>query len=96
MSIVSIVLYVMAACFYIAANTIAWKMKSVAQDAGNWINPFELPGQGKRFVAFAVCLVASFACVVAGRSLQLGYLPSLSEAVKLSETATTIAKHFGL
>jgi hypothetical protein len=80
---VSILLYAIAGCFYIAANVIAWKMKSVAEEAGGqlwgfYLNPFEPPGplahpgQGKRFAAFGVCLVMTTVCLVAARGLQLG------------------------
>jgi hypothetical protein len=80
---VSIILYVIAGCFCIAANVIALKMKSVAEEAGSklggfHLNPFEPPGplappgQGKRFAAFGVCLVMTTVCLVAARGLQLG------------------------
>jgi uncharacterized membrane protein len=80
---VSIVLYVIAGCFYIAANVIVLKMKSVAEGAGSklggfYLNPFEPPGpfappgQGKRFAAFGICLVMTTACLLAARGLQLG------------------------
>ena len=77
----SIVFYVIAACTYVGANLILLRMAQAAIRAGSFwkvISPnfYEVPGQLRRFVIFGICICATFACIVIGRSFELGHWPA--------------------
>ena len=66
----SIALYIIAACTYIAANLIGLRMLSAAGDRWTLVTkPFATPGQITRFIAFVVLLSITAWAIVAGRSI---------------------------
>ena len=66
----SIALYIVAACIYIAANLILLRMLSAAGNRSTLLaNPCATPAQTKRFLAFGLLLFITFCAIVAGDQL---------------------------